>query len=59
MNDFLKKAVINYLFYRKDMDIKEATDTFYDNIDNFNKMYEIFGDDFINGVLKYINKEKN
>lgn len=54
MRDFLEKAVVNYLFYKKQKSVDEAIKIYSDNKECFNKVHEVLGDEFIDKILKCI-----
>ena len=58
MNKYLKMAVINYLFYKKNIDVGDASKIYFDNENHFTKVYDVLGSEFVENILKCIKEKK-
>lgn len=46
-SQIVRRFVVNYLVYKKDFDLKDAHQFFDENYEHFEKVFEMFGEDFL------------
>lgn len=54
--EWVKRVVINFLFYKKRISPNDAEEFFYKNLKHFEFMYDLLGDDLFTLILKDISK---